>query len=447
MSLARHLPRFRKATQMLPALAERESWSRERIDAFQLEQINKVWSHATRHVPYYRTLAARLSLPHCFATLAEYRERVPLLRKQDLKAQKADFLSESPEPGGWVRTGGSTGEPMLVFWSHRAHREMLWRKYRMEQAWGVDFFDRKAFLWGHAASFSPGLTGVWQRRSQAVQDRLRNRVRLNAYRLGDEDLSRYAEEIRRRRVRCVYGYSSAVTLLSQKAGQMGRDLPDLKLAILTAEPATESMLAACRAGFNAGAAVEYGSVECGVIATGMPDASLRVCEDRVLLECLARTDGCFDLVVSVLNNPSFPLLRYVIEDCVESAAAFDDTGFARLGQIVGRRGDALIARSGRRVHSLAVKHALESLEGVRRFKAHQDADGSVAITLEAESLPPRRVLEPAAATLSDVLEGFPVSVSMVEHLQGNRAGKHRWVSSDRGRGDHADCAGGEDARR
>lgn len=432
MMLARRLPRFRAAQRALSVLAEREAWSRQQIEAFQLERLNQLWRHARQTTPYYRTLAEQHALPEQFEKLAEYAERMPVLDKQQLRTGADSLLSETRPAGAWHRTGGSTGTPLAVYWSHAAHREMLQHKYRMEQAWGVDLFDPKAFLWGHAASFAQGWRGAYQRMAQPWIDRLRNRTRLNAYHLGRADLERYLRVLQDRKIVTLYGYSSAVALLAEAAARQNVRLPHLRLAILTAEPADSSMLAACREGFGAAAAIEYGSVECGMLATGMPDGTLRVCEDVVYLETVCRDDGFCDLLVTVLNNPSFPLFRYAIEDVAPAPLEKPETGYAVLESVAGRSNDFLISRSGSKVHSLAVKHALEALRHVRRFRATQDKTGGVTLWLETaeSSAAIERQTTAVQKRLTDLLEGRPVAVEAVAKLEGNRAGKHRWVTSE-----------------
>ena len=431
MPLARYLPRFRRAYAALSQLADREAWPRQSIEQYQLDRLNETWSHAQRYVRYYRALADSAGLPEQFESLAHYSQVMPVLSKQQVRKSADELHSRSARPGSWHRTGGSTGVPMRVFWSHQAHREMLWRKYRMEQAWGLDIFDKKAFLWGHAASFAPGLRGMWQRQSQPWLDLMRNRTRFNAYCLGHEDLRSYLAIMRDRKIQCLYGYSSAVNLLAKEAELLDWELPDLKLAILTAEPTDATMLASCKRGLGCEATIEYGSVECGIIATGMPGRELVIAEDRVFLESVPNDLGQHDLIVTVLNNPSFPLLRYAIEDTTSEAITKPEIGFARLSTVAGRSCDALVAKSGRLVHALAVKHALESMSNARRFSAHQYSSGDVVLTIEASSSPQESELTAAAKKLTELLEGCHVTTDVVQAIEGNKSGKHRWVTSER----------------
>jgi phenylacetate-CoA ligase len=427
MRLLRHLPRFRQAYRALGELEARESWSRTQIEAWQLDRLNAVWTHARAHVPYYRRLAA--SLPPHFTSLAEFSGLVPLLHKEHVRERSGDLLSAQPAPGRWRFTGGSTGAVTRVYWPTEGHREVLQGRYRFYASWGLDLYDRMAYLWGHAASFAPGLKGwlAWLRRP--LEDWLRNRIRLSAYRLGQAHLRRHLDRLTRSRAAALYGYSSAIALLGREAQGCGWRCPTLRLAILTAEPAFPPLLEAAERGLGVPAVVEYGSVECGLLAAEATDRTLRVREDLVLLETLPQPDGRHEIVVSVLNNPSFPLLRYALGDATSAPLQRPGRGFAVLADVAGRHNDFIVTRSGRPLHWTHLDHVVGVFKGVRRFRAQQHADGSLRVELEAEdpARPPDAVGLKQA--VGDILEGYPIELAVVAALPPNRAGKHRWVES------------------
>ncbi len=205
MKLLQCLPRFRKAARAVHTLAERENWSRAEITAFQLDRLNALWRHAIAHVPYYRQLAAETGLPARFDSLDAYQASVPILPRATIQDKPQAFLSVRAAPGRWVCTGGSTGTPLNAYGSRSAHLEMLQARYRLHAAWGVDVFDRMAFLWGHSASFQRGMTGTLAWLRQPVEDWLRNRIRLSAYHLGRDDLRNYLRRIAAFRPAALYG--------------------------------------------------------------------------------------------------------------------------------------------------------------------------------------------------------------------------------------------------
>jgi phenylacetate-coenzyme A ligase PaaK-like adenylate-forming protein len=262
------------------------------------------------------------------------------------------FLSAQASPGLWAFSSGSTGTPAQFFWSTLAHREMLRAKYRFLAMWGIDILDRTAYLWGHTTAFQPGLAGLLARVRQPVLDWLRNRIRLPAYRLGHDDLRGYLRRLAAFRPTSIYAYTSAAYLLAQEAAAAGFRLDSLKAAVLSAEPVFPHVARTIEKAFAVPAVIEYGSAEGGVMAMEWPDRTLRVREDCVLLETVPQADGRFDILLTPLNNPSFPLLRYAIGDSTDAALNVPERGFAILGGLVGRKNDLIVSRTGRPLHPI-----------------------------------------------------------------------------------------------
>ena len=430
MKLMRFLPRFRKAYRMLEMLEARESWSRDEIEAFQLDRVNALWEQASRHVPYYRTLAAESNLPPRFCSLGEFRATVPVLPKFEVRARRDSFFSEKAERGCWEFTSGSTGTPTPVYWGKEAKHRTLRAQYRFRAMWGIDIFDRMAVLWGHAASFAPGLAGLAARMSMPWRDWLRNWIRLSAYYLGRDDLRQYLRQIANFRPAAIYAYSTAAYLLALEAQATGFTCDSLKMVNLAAEPVFPYMAEAVERAFGVPAVTEYGSVECGFLAGEWRDRKLRVREDGVLMETLPRNDGRYDIVVSVLSNPSFPLIRYAIGDVTSAALEFPERGFAILTNVTGRYNDLVLSRSGRYIHPLRLDEVFEHKDGIRRWRVQQDSSGTLSVVIELHNDEVSIDRGKLVRELEDVVEGFAVSLQVATTLPKTAAGKHRWITSD-----------------
>lgn len=433
MRLLRFLPRFQKAYRAIETLQQRESWSRSQIEAFQLERVNALWQHAIAHVPYYRNLANDQRLPARFGSLAEFRALVPVLPKAAVRTTRAAFLSERAQRGRWHATSGSTGVPMRFFWAHTAHQEMLQAVYRFHAAWGLNLFDPLVFFWGPEPQPPSRLHAAFTTLRQRIGDRLRNRLRLSAHYLAPEDLRDHLRRIAHFAPCGLYGLSKAVHLLALEAETAHFVCPSLKLVILTGEPAPTRILETVERVFQAPAVIEYGSVECGFLAGQATDRTLRVREDRALLETLPRPDGRFDIVVTVLDNPSFPLIRYAIEDVTDQPLRSTEQGFAILHNVGGRDCDLLVSRSGRYLHSVLVDSLFEGPVGetIRRYRVRQHRDGALLVEIEPQSASSRVDTHRIQTHLQEMVEGFPVEVAVVRCLAVTPSGKQRVVSSDR----------------
>ena len=290
---------------------------------------------------------------------------------------------------------------------------MVQAKYRRDAMWGLDLFDPQVFLGGQSNSFAPGLAGYVARMRQPIADTLRKRLRLSAYRLRAQDLARYLERIAAFGAASLYGNSTALYLLAQQAELLGLRC---ELSILTGEPALAPLRQTVERAFNAPAVVEYGATECSVIATQWTDGTLRVREDLTLLETSPSPDGRFDIAITVLNNPAFPLIRYAIEDVTSAPVESPAIGFAIVKDVEGRRNDLLVSRIGRFVHSMAVKHVFENCPGVRRFRAHQNPSGALFILVEPASPHARLDTSQTERQLRDLLEGYPITLQMVASI-------------------------------
>ena len=190
------------------------------------------------------------------------------------------------------------------------------------------------------------------------------------------------------------------------------------------------MISEVEQSFGVPAIVQYGAVECGLIAGEWPDRTLRVREDLALVETLPRDDGRFDIVLTVLANPSFPLIRYSIGDITDAPLEIPARGPATLGNIAGRDGDLVISRSGRRIHVIRFDAIFEHNEAIRRFRVHQGADGALSTLVEVNSSSASLDTASLEQKLTDLVEGYPVKLEVVDALPQTASRKHRYVISD-----------------
>jgi phenylacetate-CoA ligase len=428
--LARRLPRFRRAYRALDALAARETWARADIEQWQLERLNRLWASARKHVPYYRELAVQRKLPATFSCLAHYQSCMPLLSKDEVRRQGKELLSKRAEPGRWERSSGSTGIPTSAFWGRRARLESLQGKYRFYAQWDIDFFDRMVFVWGHPPAAASAWRRSWSTLHRWGTDRLRNRLRLPPDLVTNQMLHSHLQQITAFRPALVYSYTTVLYLLAQTAAATGFSCPSLRVINYTAEPGLPRLVRSISEGFGVPTIGEYGSSECGFIAGEGPDRQLRVREDMMFLETLAREDGAYDIVVTPLTNPSFPLLRYQLGDVTSSELIRPQRGLAVLESVAGRCNDLLLLGSGQYLGAAGLEQVFEQYPFVRRYRVHQSADGSCVAQLELPSDVAGMTLEALRHALEKILEGQPVTIEVSQVLPPQPRGKHRWITSD-----------------
>ena len=99
-------------------LQESQWWSKEKLEEYQMQQLEKLLNHSYENVPYYRRLFEERGLKskdiHNFDDL----RKLSYLTKDIIKENLPDLIAQNyPKSKLWyVTTGGSTGLPLGLYW-------------------------------------------------------------------------------------------------------------------------------------------------------------------------------------------------------------------------------------------------------------------------------------------------------------------------------------------
>ncbi|RPH94563.1 MAG: hypothetical protein EHM72_15505, partial [Calditrichaeota bacterium] len=98
-------------------LAASQWWSKDDLDAYQLEQLQRLINLAYQHVAYYRgTMQVFNVQPSDFHSLDDI-SRMPFVEKDIVRRRHQDFLStKTPLPALYkCHTSGTTGTPLTLY--------------------------------------------------------------------------------------------------------------------------------------------------------------------------------------------------------------------------------------------------------------------------------------------------------------------------------------------
>ncbi|MGI9329662.1 MAG: hypothetical protein ACR2QB_03015 [Gammaproteobacteria bacterium] len=175
--------------------------------------------------------------------------------------------------------------------------------------------------------------------------------------------------------------------------------------------------------FRARVLDRYGSTETGALAWQCPHCDrYHANVDEILLE--AESDG---LLATPLFLSSQPLLRYRLGDVVkwDTESADCVVRLPTFSITRARRDDWITDGQGRRLSPLGFQ--FEELPGLKAWRLHQQADGSLQLFFEAEADDSLR--EALVETLAAAVPGQ--SVELIEGVwKLERGGKFKRVSSD-----------------
>ena len=395
--------------------------------ATQLQLLNAEWRRLLGDTTHFAAIRAQRGLPESFGSLEEFVASVPPTTRELVRERGREMASVSRPPDFWRMTGGSTSEPVQIpAWNSEVERT------RPETWWGRSWYNitpasRIFLLWGHSHLLGSGLPGWLRARRRELSDRILGYHRFSTYDLRPEALQRAARMLLRFRPDCLIGYSVALDLFARANQAAGRELREvgLKVVVATAEsfpsPESEERL---RDLFACKVAMEYGSVETGVIAHTEPAGGYRTFWRSHLVEAEGVGESCRIRVTSLYPR-CFPLVRYELNDEVAPTepAPRHAVGLTTFSRVKGRCNDCITLSEGALIHSEAFSHALRSCPEIHGFQVVQNGGDLCIRFLSPADLPADRAREIRARLTKVHPELAATSLERVETLEQTPAGK------------------------
>ncbi|GJL62963.1 MAG: capsular polysaccharide biosynthesis protein CapK [Nitrospirales bacterium] len=351
--------RYGSETQRLVEEAlDRESWSTEKLTAWQEERLAHTLHRAAQTVPYYSEQWARRRAQGDRASW-EYLENWPILTKDSVRCNPSAFVSKDCNIRKMFHehTSGTTGTPLNLWWS----RDTVRAWYALFEArcrrWhGVDRGNRWAILGGQL------VIPVEQRQPPFwVWNAALNQLYMSSYHLSPEYIPYYFDALKRYRIQYLYGYTSSLNALAQEGARRGRTDLDMLVAITNAEPVYPSQRKSISHIFQCPVSETYGMAELVAAASECKEGHLHLWPEVGWIEIMNENkvirDGLSgDLICTGLLNIDMPLIRYHVGDraVLERAHALCACGrsLSMMASVEGRVDDTLYTRDGKKVGRL-----------------------------------------------------------------------------------------------
>lgn len=301
--------------------------TRETRERYQVEKFNAVWKTARENVPFYRKWQEKFGLPDEILSLAELKDW-PILTKADLRNLEDFVRTDVPYPSGRCLTGGSTGEPVrLPSWGDpmAGVSQTIGRA-----AYGIEPGDRTFLLWGHEHLYGTGIKRKINAYKRRFKDWLAGWTRVSAYDLGAEAMHYACAKLIKAHAKFIIGFSPAVLAFVRQNAAQAHRVSSVRVILCTAGPLTPdekqeivdfftptSTFAPQPSARVPRLCMEYGSVECGIMAYTRPsDGEYDVFWNTHLIQA-KKEDGEYKNLVTRLTDCYVPLIRYDIGDYLE----------------------------------------------------------------------------------------------------------------------------------
>jgi phenylacetate-CoA ligase len=415
-------------------LQESQWWSREKLEKYQLEQLEKLLNHAYKNVPYYRRVFDERGLkPGDIQSLNDLR-KLPTLTKDEFRVNYKDLIAENLKSDNLflLHTSGTTGKPLQ---------------------WYVDEVENKkelAFIFHQWArvGVNPGEKLVQIRGSIIDNKRLCdydpiNRVLRLSPRIDSKDVVKYyIEKIHKFGAKFLHGYPSIIALFAYKVKEYQLELPfKLEAVLFASENVYSWQREICEDVFECRTYSHYGMAE-RVALAGECEKSTKYhfVPQYSIVEIDENTK---EIVCTSFINYVTPFIRYKTTDVASMPFSYncDECGrnyYPILDSIEGRLEDYIISRRGEIISPRNISYLFHNFKTIKNAQVIQKSLDLLEVKVvlkEKESL--KRVYS-EFDELHEIKNKFQslvgsdvrIEIKIVDSIKTSKTGKYRFVISN-----------------
>lgn len=411
------------------------------IAAIQEERLESLIVYSYHHVPYFRKAFDRVGLIAHGSVRLDRFDQLPVLDKPGIRRDYHALTSDESRSlhAFENRTGGSTGEPLVVLQDRDGVRRSGSAVLRFFYDWhGIGVGDREVKVWGLEADlFYPSRFSFKSIVEWASGIRM-----LNAFRMTPETMHDYIRFLGEYHPLVLRGYSANLYELALFVEEHKLHIHPPRIVVSSAGTLYDHLREKISSVFGAPVFNHYGSREMHNMAMECPQSSglhinafthmIEVVDDRGQA-CPPGVEG--DLVVTSLVNRAMPLIRYRIGDrgALAGVPCRCGRGLPVLATLSGRRVDCLHTRDGSVIPGLFFVHLLGvhlKNHPVDKFQVIQESYNSVRFRLvlnQVENLPPETSDELREKTRLVMGERCKIEIDVVDEIKPLPSGKYQYI--------------------
>jgi phenylacetate-CoA ligase len=225
--------------------------------------------------------------------------------------------------------------------------------------------------------------------SQKVYSYLRNSIDLSSFNMDEKIIVRYINIINNNRPVMIYGYSSALALISKYIIDNKITVYNPKGIVTTGENLLPHNRERIEKAFGTKVFDQYGVLECGVTAfectehngyhLGMTKGVTEILDD----ENKNIMDMPGKIISTDLDNYAFPVIRYDTGD-IGSKTGRKCTckrGFELLATLEGRSREFITAKSGKKIHGAVFSYIVRENPWINQYQIYQKIEGIITVKL------------------------------------------------------------------
>ena len=341
--------------------------SEEEIRQAQLLALKKIIRHAEEHVPYYSELFKRIGFTADDLRTIDDLKHLPVLTKDDVKANHEQLLSRAYSPGDTfiIPTSGTTGKSLRFAISktcYQMDQALIW--YHRALA-GVKYRDRTATCSGHRL-----LEGDCDKPPFWINNIFENQVIFSSYHLSQTNLKYYLDKLLKFQPEVIWGYPSSLYIIASFILKENITGIRPKGVFTSSEKLFDFQRTALEKAFQTKVLNYYANAEKVAFITECEHGGLHIQPDFSIVEILDDQNEPVSegqegrMICTGLVNEAMPLIRYDIGDYAISTHRKCACGrhAPLVESIYGRADDTLSTPDGRIIVRLGGLYKIKSIK-------------------------------------------------------------------------------------
>ena len=412
-------------------LQKSQWWSREKLEEYQVQQLEKLLKHAYENVPYYRRIFDERGLkPKDIQDFDDLR-KLPYLTKDNFKLHFDELVAGNIKLKNLPmnHTSGTTGKPLQFYEDSSAVQKEFAFMYHQWSRVGLEPNSPLMQLRG----------AIIDGNKPVGYDPIKNVLRLSPQLDTKEIVRYYLEKMRRFRAKFLHGYPSAIAIFASLIRQYDFSVPfKLKAVLFASETIYSWERKITKEVFNCRIFSHYGMAEKAVLAGE--------CENTHYYHCLPQysiteidTDTNEIVGTSFLNYVN-PFIRYRTTDIAShlihsSCSECGRQYFPIFPSVEGRLEDFIITPKGIPISPAVISHPFKDFKTIKDTQIVQKSLDCIKLRIVPWDNCSPRILKDELQQLCQGLQNIlgpdmKIEAEIVESIQLPKSGKFKWIISE-----------------
>lgn len=395
--------------------------TKEDIFKYQVEQFNQVWKDAYENIEFYKRWKEDNHLPNQIYSLSEL-SNWPIITKKEIISSKDSIYRKYP-PKSFVVTSGSTGVPLSI--PSKGNIDTKANTWIGRAANGLIPGEKTFLIWGHHHLRGTGIARLKNNSIRFLKDLVLGYLRVSAYDTSMIAMNKAFKRYQKFRPKFVVAYSTSM-LGFVRCNSHQNEVHRPQLVLCTAGPLSDIEKKEIQDFFKCPLCMEYGSVECGVMAFSVNNCThYNTFWNEHIVQGFKDNQGYIKNIVTNITHRYFPLIRYDIGDYLDISEYEDLNSIIKINSIIGRPTDMVTLSNGTSFFAMLIEACVEHIDGLISHQLLVNSD-KLEILLVAQRILNKEDFESILNKIYIVvpdLRKCSITIKQVDELIKNRGGK------------------------